>query len=679
MTDKIFVIHNDGTKESFKPRLISKTIIDETGVDKELADRIQDRIAKKLYKLKQNEGLIDISTSDLRAEVSSQLLKEGEFKAVEQNRKLGMSVSEFEDLLQNGCKDNANVSYSPEMVAKYAYDSVAKEYALSTMPTDCAQAYIDGYYHIHDLEYYNTRPNCFIYDIRFFAKNGLNIDGRGLMGSLAGPANSLSVLLRHLSEVFMSGSVVLSGGQAFGFWNIFLAPYAKGLTYKQIKQEVQAFVFDLNQSLVAKGQCIFTSINVEFEVPSFLKEEPAIGPGGIAVGVYQDYEEEASLLLKALIEVLKEGDFHNRPHRFPNTIFMIRDNVLDEYKGNVKDVHELVAKFPTVYFGNCMSHTGNKNRSYMGCRTQSRDDWTGNWEYDTLNFGNFMYNTLNLPLMAKESKTKEEFIQTVQYYCDLTKKSLLHRKSCIEDILYEKHMSDFLLQKDKETGKPLYDLNKNSFSIGYCGLYECMQELQNNNIDMQDIDVIMVIYNKCQEFKKETGLRFSLFATPAESTAGRFASINKEKYPDAYVQGEKGSYYLTNSHHIPVSSDVSLIEHIKQSDKFDKYAGAGSICHLWLGESYPNPESLWKLNQKISKTNTAFWAYSTVFTVCNDCIYTINDNISICPKCKSKNVTNFDRITGYYLPVDGFCDSKAQEFNDRYRHKFDSATGDVKI
>ena len=112
---------------------------------------------------------------------------------------------------------------------------------------------------------------------------------------------------------------------------------------------------------------------------------------------------------------------------------MIRDNVLDEYKGTVKDVHELVAKFPTVYFGNCMSHTGNKNRSYMGCRTQSRDDWTGNWEYDTLNFGNFMYNTLNLPLMAKESKTKEEFIQTIQYYCDLTKKSLLHRKSCIED------------------------------------------------------------------------------------------------------------------------------------------------------------------------------------------------------------------------------------------------------
>ena len=77
MTDKIFVIHTDGSKEPFKPRIISQTIIDETNVESDLADRIQDRIAKKLYKLRQNEELVEISTSDLRAEVSSQLLKEG--------------------------------------------------------------------------------------------------------------------------------------------------------------------------------------------------------------------------------------------------------------------------------------------------------------------------------------------------------------------------------------------------------------------------------------------------------------------------------------------------------------------------------------------------------------------------------------------------------------------------
>ena len=670
------VMNKYGELEPFQPKRITYKIMEETGLDKEEASKIQKNIIHGL-KTKYTES--DISTSTIRSLINQQLINKGYIEEEKKSRKLGMSVSDFEYLLENGNKDNANLLYSPEMIAKYSYDAIAKEYALLTMPKDCAEAHKSCYYHIHDLEYYNTRPNCFIYDARFFIRNGLNIDGKELMGSLAGSPKHLRVILSQLRNAFMSGSITLSGGQAIGFWNIFLAPFVRGLSYKQIKQEVQGFIFELNQSLVAKGQPIFTSINVEFEVPSFLKDVPALGSEGIPIGTYKDYEEEAKLLLKALIEVLFEGDYHNRPHRFPNTIFMIRDGVLDKYEGNVKSAHELVAKYPTVYFGNCMSHTGNNNRSYMGCRTQSRDDWTGDWEYDTLNFGNFMYNTLNLPLIAYESKSKKEFINKVEHYCDLTKKSLLHRKSCVEYILYEKHMSDFLLQKDKETGKPLYDLNKNSFSIGYCGLYECMEELKRNNIFMDDLDVIMIIYNKCQEFKKETGLRFSLFATPAESTAGRFANYNKSKYPDAIVQGEKGRYYLTNSHHIPVSSDVSIIEHIKQADKFDKYASAGSICHIWLGESYPNPKSLWKLNKKIAETNTAFWAYSTVFTVCNDCIYTINDKIDICPKCKSENVTNYDRITGYYLPVNGYNDSKKKEWEDRYRHSFDSAIGDVKL
>ena len=200
MIDKIIVIHTDGTKDNFKPRIISQTIIDETGVNEELANRIQDRIAKKLYKLKQNEGLTEISTSDLRAEISSQLLKEGEFKAVEQNRKLGMSVAEFEDLMQNGCKDNANIGYSPEMITKYAYDSIAKQYALQDMPTHCAQAHIEGLVHHHDLEFFHTRPNCMNYDLRFFARNGLKIDGRGMMGSVAKPAKTLEVLLNHLLQ-----------------------------------------------------------------------------------------------------------------------------------------------------------------------------------------------------------------------------------------------------------------------------------------------------------------------------------------------------------------------------------------------------------------------------------------------------------------------------------------------
>ena len=372
MTDKIFVIHTDGSKEPFKPRIISQTIMDETGVKQDLADRIQDRIAKKIYKLKQNEGLMEISTSDLRAEVSSHLLREGEFDAVEQNRKLGMSVSEFEDLLQNGCKDNANIGYTPEMVAKYAYDSIAKEYSLLKMPEHCSKAHIDGYIHIHDLEYLEVRPNCMNYDLRFFAKNGLKIDGHGLMGSVAKPAKSLEVLLNHLLQAFMAGATVFSGGQGYANFNSLLSVFARGRTYEEIKQAIQGFIFNCNMSLICRGgQVLFSSIGIDMSIPEVLKNEPAIGPGGVVSGVYGDYQEEADLIFRAILEVSNEKDGMGAYHRFPNILINIREGDLDEYSGNCKLVHEIGANNPTLYYVNC---TG-LERTVMGCFSPDTSLW----------------------------------------------------------------------------------------------------------------------------------------------------------------------------------------------------------------------------------------------------------------------------------------------------------------
>ena len=372
MTDRIIVIHSDGTKENFKPRMISQTIIDETGVDEELALRIQDRIAKKLYKLKQNEELVEISTSDLRAEVSSQLLKEGEFKAVAQNRKLGMSVAEFEELMKDGCKDNANIGYSPEMVAKYAYDSIAKEYSLLKMPKHCSEAHINGYIHIHDLEYLETRPNCMNYDLRFFAKNGLKIDGHGLMGSVAKPAKSLEVLLNHLLQAFMAGATVFSGGQGYANFNSLLSVFARGRTYEEIKQAIQGFIFNCNMSLICRGgQVLFSSIGIDMSMPEVLKNEPAIGPGGIVSGVYGDYQEEADLIFRAILEVSNEKDGMGAYHRFPNILINIREGDLDEYSGNCKLVHEIGANNPTLYYVNC---TG-LERTVMGCFSPDTSLW----------------------------------------------------------------------------------------------------------------------------------------------------------------------------------------------------------------------------------------------------------------------------------------------------------------
>lgn len=848
----------------------------------------------------------------------------------------------------------------------------------------------DNHNYLAGINGFVLTQNCMNYDLRFFAKNGLKIDGKGLMGSVAKPAKSLEVLLNHMLQALMAGATVFSGGQGFANFNTLLSPFCVGRSYKEIKQAIQNFIFNCNMSLICRGgQVLFSSIGVDLSVPKVLADEPAICPGGIKKGTYKDYQEEADLIFRAICEVLDEKDGNNAYHRFPNTLFNIRDGDLDEYDGNCKLLHELGANNPTIYYVNCKDiertvmgaltidtpvmtdkgfkypnelhigdnvmtysvdgskewnkiyniiekeapskvfkitcdngyefkvtdnhklptskgivksedlkvgmelydyvdvpfdfkedlekefvgifladgfirhkprHNKNSNNiefhfrkewkkeyvenlcsklnysyetknhkdgsytiyvkelnlrnelvelydddlnikrfpnywnnkndianvlyglmfdariqgsetfvwsssnkelvydvcyaiSYLGmkstiykdiqkgstgnwrinyrisygknfnfrntttiksielvdnedlvydlsiennpnyvcglggihsqnCRTALPMNYAYNYEDDCLNTGNFMYNTLNLPLIALEvDGDEDDFYTKLNDVCEIAYDNLHHRRKEVIDVIYNKHLSDFLLQKDKETGKPLYDIDRTTITLGFCGLNECLEVLYGGGItefEDEGIDIIEFLNAKKDEFNKRDGLRWSVIGSPAESTAHRFAEIIKDKYPNAKVQGVKDSYYLTNSSHIPVDSGVMLTEHIKNSAKFHKLTLGGNILHLWLGEVWSDAEALWKLNKKILETGTIFWAYSKVFTYCNLCGFTINEKTDICPVCKTDDVITYDRITGYYLPVlskdkDGnetrqWNNGKVQEFKDRYRH-----------
>ena len=659
MSDKKQVLHSDGTLEVFKPRLIEEQLLRETDLSPEVAKKIKMRVAKKINSL----SLDEVSTSTIRAEVSAQLTSRGLFDAEEESRKLGMSVKEFEELSEFGCRDNANIDYSPEMVAKYAYDSISKEYALLKMPKECAEAHINGLLHHHDLEYAINRPNCFNADLRFYAKNGLKIDGKGLMGSVAQPAKSLEVLLNHLLQAWMAGATVFSGGQGYVNFNTLLAPFARGRSYEEIKQAIQGFIFNCNMSLICRGgQVLFSSIGVDLSIPDVLANEPAIGPGGIPNGVYADYQEEADLIFRAICEVSEEKDGNGAYHRFPNILFNIRKGDLDEYSGNCKILHEMGANNPTIYYVNCTDI----ERTVMGCRTALPMNYTGKYEEDCVNTGNFMYSTLNLPLIALETENIVEFYQKLEELCEIIYKTLHWRRDKIEDVIYNKHMSDFLLQKDKDTGKTLYNFDTTTMTIGFCGLYECLQILGEEQ--SEGVNITQALNDIKDSFNKKDRLRWSVIASPAESASHRFATIIKEKYPDAPVQGTKDHYYLTNSSHIPVSKETTIVDHIRNAGLYHPLTLGGNILHIWLGEVWSDPKALWKLNQKIIKEGAIFWAYSKVFTFCNECGFTINDNINECPICLSKDLVTYDRITGYYLPTRGFNNGKQQEFKDRYRY-----------
>ena len=194
------------------------------------------------------------------------------------------------------------------------------------------------------------RLNCLQHDLRLFIKHGLKVDGTGDHTSVAGPPNHIETLMNHSGEIMLAAQQNMSGGQSMSLWNVFVAPFAAGLSYEKVKQSVQMFIYNLNMAYAARGsQVPFTSINLEFTVPKFLEDVPAYGPKGKLAGVYGDYEEETRILQRAFTETLLDGDSDGKPHLFPNTIYALRDKVLtDEFEEDVRRVHELSAKYGII-------------------------------------------------------------------------------------------------------------------------------------------------------------------------------------------------------------------------------------------------------------------------------------------------------------------------------------------
>ena len=191
------------------------------------------------------------------------------------------------------------------------------------------------------------------------------------------------------------------------------------------------------------------------------------------------------------------------------------------------------------------------------------------------------------------------------------------------------------------------------------------------------VKCIEYLNERADKLKEETGLRWSVLQTPAESTAYRFATLDKEQFGDqAIVQGDGSANYYTNSSHVPVNTDVSLIDKIKIEEQYHSLTPGGHIFHAFMGESYSDPDSLMSLTNKIAKkSDIGFWAYSSALSFCLNCKTLMKGLNNKCPTCgESEDVEWYDRITGYVQQVGraksssgGWNPGKRQELIDRRR------------
>lgn len=667
--------------EPYEEEKIVNSLVKETGLAKKTAVRI----ARETRDFLRNNNITQADTTLIREVVNTLLLKHGLPEHRNKYQRIGLPAYDIEQLIRESTRENANLQHQPETIHKLIADSVVRQYTLTRVLTpELSHAHLTGEIHIHNLEYWPIRPYCASHDLRYLFKHGLRTDGTGKYSPVAKPAKNPETAVLHTAKFLAAMQTEFAGAQGADFFNVWLAPYVRGLEYQRIKQLMQAFIFEMSTMPAARGgQVVFSDINLELGVPDIAKRVDAIGPGGQIAGKYGEYENEAQSLFKALMEVYLEGDAQGKPFFFPKPSIKLRKESIDAatYEENLLLAHRLASKYGTPYFLNLIPGYLPEVVNSMCCRVllSARKEDMEDFKNGKMRSGSLQNITINLPRIAYESKDETNIFEILRARMELAKKALLLKREVITKRMAEGTLP--LLTMDLD-GEPYYRLNKIVHSIGMAGLNECVQYHTGKQLhESQDslklgLKLIQYMRDTALEFEKETGLRFAIDQSPAETTAARLAVIDYRRYGKKITKTLKGNLnkgivYYTNSTHLNVSANIPLTERLQKEASFHPLCTGGVISHVFLGESYIDEKALLSFTRNLSKnTLLAYWDYNRDISVCKSCGQVSAGMQKKCPKCKGESFEYYSRITGYYSNVSAWHPAKQQELADRKRYTF---------
>ncbi len=677
------VFRTEGDVVPFDPVKIEHSLIRETGLDQRSADRITELVVRRII----SSGIKFLSGPHIR-EIVCSILSEQHF---EEERKIytriGMPLMDYEAILEYGVDENANQDMNPESIHHWAANRISDEYALlRILDSEEARAHLFGDLHVHMLRYFDLRPFCQEWDPRMILENGLPPVESWAHCSKSGPAGSLRVAVTHLAKWLGIIQGEFSGGQGYDYITTFLAPYARGISDREIEQSMQCLIFETNQIFAARGgQVPFTSISCTPTVPDGLLNIPAVGPHGKIGGTYGDYKDECLKLFDALTDVYIQGDHNGKLFAFPKHEIKIKKEWLSEFEPSYLKLMEEVATMGTPYFLNmcpdwmpdeihsqCCRKFLSGNQIIEQCILDPEKRKNANvWE-NYVTIGSLQSVSLNLPRYAYLSKNTDDYFTLLEMKMELSARILKKKWNLMEKRLKTGHLP---LCSGKINGKPIFNINDQNLSIGFTGLNEAVKSLTGYELHEHDTayelgkKILSYMVAKCNSMTERDNKYYSLWEQPAESTANRLAKLDLKHFPKkAIPQSHGNTAYYTNSDHFRYDAGISLSERIKKQGEFHPIVNGGVITHIWLGEQKPDIYALWELTKNIClNTNTAYFAYTIDFIYCPSCRKMIQGTQFSCPMCHSEDVKVYSRVTGYYSEVNRYNPGKIAEWQARKR------------
>jgi len=572
-------------------------------------------------------------------------------------------------------RENSNMTYSLQGLNTHITDKIISRYWLGRIyPEAIREGHESGDFHVHDLG--TLGAYCVGWDLRDLLLQGF----RGVRGKIESkPARHFRVLLLQIVNFLYTLQGESAGAQAFSNLDTYLAPFirADGLSYDEVKQNVQEFVFNMNVPTRVGFQTPFTNVTLDLRVPRHLRDEPAIVGGALQGLTYGDYQAEMDLFNRAFAEVMCEGDMRGRPFTFPIPTYNITREF--DWENPVLDpVWEMTAKYGIPYFSNFInSDMHPEDARSMCCRLridnrELRSRGGGLFGANPLT-GSIGVVTLNLPRLGYLARGELDFFARLGALMDLAKEALALKRKTLESLteqgLYP--YSKFYLERIREAHGGYW---RNHFStIGLIGMNEALLNLVGCTIAdpagrefaLRTLDWMR---DRLGEYQMETHDIFNLEATPAEGASYRLARIDRARFPDLRVYNLEAYAsdvaYYTNSTQLPVGWTDDLFEALRLQDPLQARYTGGTVFHGFLGERLPDGRAAKRLVQKIAETfKLPYYTLTPTFSICPQHGYLAGEHAA-CPTCGSRTEV-YSRVVGYLRPVEQWNDGKQAEFADR--------------
>ncbi len=569
-------------------------------------------------------------------------------------------------------KENANMRKSVNGMNNYIRETFTKQYWLHEVYSEPVRtAHLRGDFHIHDLGFFG--PYCCGWDLQQLLTMGFG----GIHGKISSkPAKHLRTFLGQIENATFTAQGESAGAQAWSSIDTFCAPFIRydKLTFKEVKQAVQEFVFSLNVPTRVGFQCPFTNLTFDLKVPERMKTQPVIIGGVPLEETYGDFQQEMDLFNLAFCEVMMEGDACGRVFTFPiPTINITRDF---PWESPVADaVMEMTCKYGIPYFSNYVNSDMSPDDALsMCCRlrldtTDLRKRGGGLFGSHPLT-GSIGVVSLNLPRIAYESQDEAGFRERLLTLADLAAEALELKRKVIE-FETERGLYPFSANwlKDIKTREGSYWANHFS-TIGLVGMEEAGLNLFGDagSLTVQSgqefgLRTLQLLRERISSYQHKRGHFFNLEATPAEGTSYRLAKLDCQEYPDIVTAGRDVPYY-TNSTQLPVGYTDDLFEVLDLQDDLQCQYTGGTVQHLYIGERIRDAAAAKRLLKTVfTKYRLPYVSITPTFSTCSDHGY-LDGEQEICPECGGETEI-WTRVVGYLRPVQDFHAGKKEEYQQR--------------